>query len=416
MAPANYIKGAEAGAAIVDTASAPLAFGNSHPATEMVVAAFKESARDTGLDLDLLFEIANYWEETRKRGHYKRGVSSLVHMQVYKHQIPGGMMSNLMSQLEIQHATDRLDDVVEEIPRVRAEVGFPPLVTPMSQIVGTQAVLNVLTGKRWSVVSKEMRDYLAGYYGHAPAPINYGVLEHVFGTSDASEIAAQAPKDEAITFDQAKAEIGDLARSEEDVLSYALFPVEARTFLSKRPPIDAIQFMHDEDVVMTKEEDYVDMNQIRELIRAIEDSSIGEITIKEAGQEVTVRKAGVAAPAAIAAAAAPAPAAAPQAAATEDGHEGLVAVKSPMVGTFYAAPSPDAPVFVSEGEEVVAGQTLCIVEAMKLMNELPAPEMGVVKEICVADGDAVEYDQTLFWLEPIVSESAMPHGSADTEA
>ncbi|NTU89517.1 MAG: pyruvate carboxylase subunit B, partial [Actinobacteria bacterium] len=170
MAPANYIKAAEAGAAIVDTASAPLAFGNSQPAVEMIVAALKESGYDTGLDLDLLFEIAEYWEKVRDRGHFKRGVSSLIHMQVYSHQVPGGMMSNLISQLELQKALNRLPDVMEEIPRVRAEVGFPPLVTPLSQIVGTQAVLNVLTGSRWSVVPSEMKDYMCGYYGKAPGP------------------------------------------------------------------------------------------------------------------------------------------------------------------------------------------------------------------------------------------------------
>ena len=157
---ANILKAAEAGAAIADTAHAPLAFGNSHPAVEMIVAALKESRYDTDLDLDLLFEISEYWEEMRKRGHYKRGVSSLTHMKVYSHQVPGGMMSNLVSQLEIQNAGDRLPEVMQEIPKVRAEVGYPPLVTPLSQIVGTQAVFNVLTGKRWSVVSKEMKDYI----------------------------------------------------------------------------------------------------------------------------------------------------------------------------------------------------------------------------------------------------------------
>lgn len=141
MAPANYIKAAEAGASIVDTASAPLAFGNSQPAVEMIVAALKESEYDTGLDLDLLFEISDYWEEMRIKKGFKRGISTLSHMRVYSHQVPGGMMSNLVSQLEIQKASDRMDEVLKEIPRVRAEVGYPPLVTPMSQIVGTQARL-----------------------------------------------------------------------------------------------------------------------------------------------------------------------------------------------------------------------------------------------------------------------------------
>jgi len=151
MAPMNYIKAAEAGASIVDTAVVALAFGNSQPAVEMIVAALKESPFDTGLDLDLLFEIAEYWESVRKKKKLKRGVTSLMHMEVFSHQVPGGMMSNLVSQLELQKAPDRLRDVLAEIPRIRAEVGYPPLVTPLSQIVGTQAVLNVLTGKRWAV-------------------------------------------------------------------------------------------------------------------------------------------------------------------------------------------------------------------------------------------------------------------------
>lgn len=415
MAPANFIKGAEAGAAIVDTASAPLAFGNSHPAVEMIVAAFKESPRDTGIDIDLLFKIANYWEECRKRNHYRRGVSSLIHMQVYKHQIPGGMMSNLVSQLEGQHATDRLEDVVEEIPRVRAEVGFPPLVTPMSQIVGTQAVMNVLTGKRWSVVSKEMRDYLCGYYGHAPAPINSGILEQVFGTSDRSKLADLVPAEHAMTFDEAKAELGDLAKTEEDVLTYAMFPIEGKAFLSKHPTHDSVDFSG-ADVKMTKEDDYVDMNQIRELIRAVEESGIGEITVKEAGQEVTVRKPGMA-PVAVAASAVPAAAVpAKEAVAPAGGaaHPGWVEVTCPMVGTYYEAASPDAAAFVKVGDDIMAGSTLCIVEAMKLMNEIPSPEMGVVREICCSDGDAVEYGQTLFWLEPPKTEGQVPLDSEAT--
>lgn len=198
----NIIKAAEAGAAICDTASAPLAFGNSHPAVETIVAALQESRYDTGYDLELLFEIAEYWEEVRKRGHYNRGVSSLTHMKVYSHQIPGGMMSNLMGQLEIQKATDRLDEVIREIPRVRAEVGFPPLVTPMSQIVGTQAVFNVLTGSRWSVVSKEMKDYLCGYYGKAPGPIDPAIYQKVVGNSEVLSPDVSPASLNTTTFDE----------------------------------------------------------------------------------------------------------------------------------------------------------------------------------------------------------------------
>ena len=421
MAPANYLKAAEAGAAIVDTAAAPLAFGNSQPAVEMLVAAMQESRYDTGLDLGLLFEISEYWEEVRKRGHYKRGVSSLTHMKVYSHQVPGGMMSNLMSQLEIQNAIDRLDDVMEEIPRVRAEVGYPPLVTPLSQIVGTQAVFNVLTGKRWSVVSKEMKDYICGYYGKAPGPMSPEVVNRVVGESDIMLDPDVAPGSlVTTTFAELEEEIGDLAKTEEDVLMYALFPNEARTYLSKHRTSEKVDFLLEEESSNTKEDDYVDINQIRELVRVAEESGVGEIVVEEEGARIAVRMPGAvaAAPAAPVAAAAPAaaaapvaaPAAAPAAAASHPAD--WYCVTSPMVGTFYAAPAPGEPAFVQVGDEVAANQTLCIVEAMKLMNEIGAEEMGTVREVCVEDATPVEFGTPLFYIEPHTSHDAVGPESA----
>ena len=420
MAPANYLKAAEAGAAIVDTASAPLAFGNSQPAVEMLVAAMQESRYDTGLDLGLLFEISEYWEEVRKRGHYKRGVSSLTHMKVYSHQVPGGMMSNLMSQLEIQNAIDRLDDVMEEIPRVRAEVGYPPLVTPLSQIVGTQAVFNVLTGKRWSVVSKEMKDYICGYYGKAPGPMSPEVVNRVVGESDIMLDPDVAPGSlVTTTFAELEEEIGDLAKTEEDVLMYALFPNEARTYLSKHRTSEKVDFLLEEESSNTKEDDYVDINQIRELVRVAEESGVCEIVVEEEGARIAVRMPGAvaaapAAPVAAAAPAAPAPAAAPAAApASAASHPAnWYCVTSPMVGTFYAAPAPGEPAFVQVGDEVAANQTLCIVEAMKLMNEIGAEEMGTVREVCVEDATPVEFGTPLFYIEPHASHDAVGPESA----
>ncbi len=410
MAPTNILKAAEAGVAVADTASAPLAFGNSHPAVETVVAALRESKYDTGYDIDLLFEIADYWEEVRKRGHYNRGVTSLAHMKVFSHQVPGGMMSNLVAQLEIQKATDRLDEVLVEIPKVRAEVGYPPLVTPMSQIVGTQAVLNVLTGSRWSIVSKEMKDYLCGYYGKAPGPIDPDVFKKVVGASDSVLPSDVSPASlVTTTYDEVAEEIGDLAQSEEDVLMYALFPNEARNYLSKHRATEKVEFLLENESNQTKEDDYVDISQIRELAKVVEDSGVGEITVEEDGMRISIRMPG-AAPAASAAtapvaAAAPAaqPAAAPAAApaAEEDSRPAnWVKVSAPMVGTFYAAPAPGEPAFVKVGDEVAAGETLCIVEAMKLMNEIGAPQMGIVREICVEDASPVEYGTALFYIEP----------------
>ncbi|MEG0072187.1 MAG: acetyl-CoA carboxylase biotin carboxyl carrier protein [Raoultibacter sp.] len=414
MAPANIIKSAEAGAAIADTASAPLAFGNSHPAVEMIVAALQESRYDTGLDLDLLFEIAEYWEEVRKRGHYKRGVSSLVHMKVYSHQIPGGMMSNLVSQLEIQNAGDRLPEVMAEIPKVRAEVGYPPLVTPMSQIVGTQAVFNVLTGKRWSVVSKEMKDYICGYYGKAPGPMNKDIVAKVVGDSQRLDPDVAPGSLITATYEQMRDEIGDLAKTEEDVLMYALFPNEARTYLSKHRTSEKVDFMLEQESSGTKEDDYVDINQIRELVRVAEESGVGEIVVEEEGMRIAVRmpgsmasEAGAAPVAAMAAApAAPAETAAAPAEAAEH-PASWYAVTAPMVGTFYSAPSPGEPAFVAVGDEVAANQTLCIVEAMKLMNEITAEEMGTVREVCVEDSSPVEFGTVLFYIEPHATHDAV---------
>ncbi|MBP5313622.1 MAG: acetyl-CoA carboxylase biotin carboxyl carrier protein [Eggerthellaceae bacterium] len=407
MAPANIIKAAEAGAAIADTASAPLAFGNSHPSVEMIVAALQESRYDTGLDLNLLFEIANYWEEVRERNHYKRGVSSLMHMQVHTHQVPGGMMSNLVSQLEIQKAADRLPEVIAEIPRVRAEVGYPPLVTPMSQIVGTQAVFNVITGKRWSVISKEMRDFICGYYGKAPGKMDPDVVAKVVQSSEILPPDVAPGSLVTTTYDEVAAEIGDLAKSEEDVLMYALFPTEARTYLTKHRTSGNVDFMLATESSSTKEEDYVDINQIRELVKVAEESGVGEIVVEEEGMRISVRmpgavSAGQAAPAAASSPAAVASATPKQAAPApvDEGMEGCYAVKAPMVGTFYVAPAPGEPPFVQEGDEVTANQTLCIVEAMKLMNEVTAEEMGVVRKVCLKDGDPVEYGTVMFYIEP----------------
>ena len=407
MAPANILKAAEAGVAVADTAHAPLAFGNSHPAVEMIVAALKESRYDTDLDFDLLFEISEYWEEMRKRGHYKRGVSSLIHMQVYSHQVPGGMMSNLISQLEVQKAAHRLPEVMAEIPKERAEVGYPPLVTPMSQIVGTQAVFNVLTGKRWSVISKEMKDYVCGYYGKAPGNMDKEIVAKVAGDAEILDPKIAPGTLVTTTYDECAAEIGDLAQSEEDVLMYALFPNEARTYLSKHRVSEKVDFMLEQESSATKEDDYVDINQIRELVRVAEESGVGEIVVEEEGMRIAVRMPGQGTPAAAVPAspqAQAAPVAAVPAPAAEEPASDRPAtwkpVVAPMVGTYYEAPAPGEPPFVKVGDEVAAGETLCILEAMKLMNEIAAEEMGTVREVCLSDATPVEYGTVLFYVEP----------------
>ena len=291
---------------------------------------------------------------------------------------------------------------------VASNFGHPADVTTTSQIVGTQAVFNVITGKRWSVISKEMKDYVCGYYGKAPGPIDPAIYQKVVGNSEVLSPDVSPASLNTTTFDELAEEIGDLAKSEEDVLMYALFPNEARTFLSKHRASERVDFLMQEESSNTKEDDYVDINQIRELVRVAEESGVGEIVVEEEGTRIAVRMPGQAAAAPAAAAvpaaaptAAVAPAPAAPAPAQENEHPAnWYAVKAPMVGTFYAAPAPDEPPFVKVGDEVAANQTLCIVEAMKLMNEITAEEMGTVREVCVEDATPVEFGTVLFYIEP----------------
>ena len=377
----------------------------------MIVAALQESPYDSGLDLDLLFEIAEYWEGVRNTKGLERGITTLLSMEVFSHQVPGGMMSNLVSQLELQKASDRLSDVLKEIPRVRAEVGYPPLVTPLSQIVGTQAVINVLTGKRWAVVPNEMKDYIKGLYGKAPGPMDKDIVAKVLAGAEPLADDVRPGSLVTTTYEQVAEEVGDLARSEEDVLMYALFPNEAHTYLSAhREGAESAVFLMSADAHTVREEDPVDVNSIKELIKALEASDVAEIVIEEGESRIALRKAGmspvVAAPAPVPAttsvqptedASPGAPAAPSASSARPDTWKTVVA---PMVGTFYASGAPGAAPFVGVGDTVSEGQTLCIVEAMKLMNEITAEESGVIREVGAENGQSVEYGTVLFYYEP----------------
>ncbi len=402
MAPMNYLKAIEAGVDIIDTATVPLAFGNSQPATEMIVAAFKDSPYDSKLELEKLYEIAEYFEEIRDRRGYSRGVTSIEHMKVFSHQVPGGMISNLISQLREQKAEDRLKSVLDEIPKVRAEVGYPPLVTPLSQIVGTQAVLNVLTGKRWSVIPDEMKNYVKGLYGRAPGQMASFVEEKILAGE--ARIDGRPADLLTTTWDDYAKGLGGLARSDEDVLSYALFPMETINYLTAHiEGAEKAVFMTAADVGAIKEGGYVDVAQIRELIKTVEMSDISEIQIEEGDLKITVRKGS-----ALSAESATTKAGETDAGAAEETAQSQLgdypdnwkAIKAPMVGTFYRAPSPGAEPFIEEGSEFVSGQALCILEAMKLMNEITAEDKGIVKKIMIDDGDAVEFSEVLFLYEP----------------
>ena len=422
MAVGAYLKAAEAGVDVVDTASVPLAFGASQPPVETVARALQDSEYCSGLDIPKLFKIATYFEELRKNLGHARGVTRISDMRVFEHQVPGGMISNLVSQLEEQRALDRIDEVLEEIPRVREDMGYPPLVTPTSQIVGTQAVLNVLSGERYKLVPGEVKAYVRGQYGCPPAPINQEIQKKIIGDEQPLTVRPADVLEPGLP--KAEQESKGLAASEEDVVSYALFPQVAKKFFTDRangtlkteepakskvkPGKPATQANKTDDS-LSKEDTTVNLNEIKELIKIIDATEISELNLESNGVKVAIKKGGASAPAmggnvqvntGKAENAVKAPSndvtpvmAVPAVEAVAEDNTELVC--SPMVGTFYQAPSPEAPSFAELGQQVKAGQIVCIIEAMKLMNEIETEFAGKVVEILVENGQPVEYGQPL---------------------
>jgi len=232
MAAMAYWRAAEAGVDVIDCAISTMALQTSQPAVEPIVAAFQGTPYDTGLDLGLLSEIAEYWREVRKKYKEFDLASVAVDTNVLRYQIPGGMMSNFISQLREQNALHRLPEVLEELPRVRADFGYPPLVTPSSQIVGTQAVINVLVGERYKMATKESKDYMRGFYGQPPGPINEEARRKIIG--DEQPITCRPADLLEPELPAARKQAAPYMEKEEDVISVALFPHVALPFLQER--------------------------------------------------------------------------------------------------------------------------------------------------------------------------------------
>ena len=232
----TYLKAVEAGADVIDTAISPFSGGTSQPATETLAVALSELGYEVDLDMPTLYEIADYFKPIRAK-YIEDGtlnpISLTTDTQCLNYQIPGGMLSNLLSQLEMLNSLDKFEDALKETPRVREDLGYPPLVTPTSQLVGTQAVQNVLAGERYKNVGAEIKAYCRGEYGKTPAPINPEIREMILAGEKPIEgrYAETLPAD---TFEQAAAELGDTARCEEDVLSYIAFPPVAEKFFADR--------------------------------------------------------------------------------------------------------------------------------------------------------------------------------------
>lgn len=230
-----YMKAVEAGVDIIDTAISPFSGGTSQPPTESLAVTFSEMDRNPGLNMEKLLKVAEYFKPIRDK-YMSEGILNpkvlLTDPQTLKYQVPGGMLSNLLSQLKQQNAVDKYEEVLKEVPRVRADLGYPPLVTPMSQMVGTQSLFNVLSGERYKLIPKEIKDYVRGNYGKSPAPISEEIRKKIIGDEEVITVRpADLIKPE---FETIKEEASELAKCDEEVLMYALFPQVAPKFLEEK--------------------------------------------------------------------------------------------------------------------------------------------------------------------------------------
>ncbi|MFE8069495.1 sodium-extruding oxaloacetate decarboxylase subunit alpha [Marinobacteraceae bacterium S3BR75-40.1] len=383
MATTTNIKAAEAGIDNVDTAISSMSMTYGHAPTESVVAILQETDRDTGLDIHLLEDIAAYFRKVRKKYARFEGALRGVDSRILVAQVPGGMLTNMENQLREQNASDKLDDVLQEIPKVREDLGYIPLVTPTSQIVGTQAVLNVLTGERYKSISKETAAVLKGQYGAAPADFNKELQERVLeGEKPISCRPADLlePEMDKLTEElrqQAKEKGITLADNDvDDVLTYALFPQIGLKFLENRGNPDAFEPAPTEadaeaaaaPVKAGGPETYtVTVNQ-REYV----------VEVKEGGDIGAIAATGGASQTSAAPAAAPAPG------------EGEP-ITAPLGGNIFK-------VLVSPGQAVEEGEILIILEAMKMETEIRAPKAGTIGEVSVKVGDSVAVGDELLTL------------------
>ncbi len=354
MAPMSYQAAAEAGVDILDTAFSALAWGTSQPPTESVAAAFKDTPFDTGYDLQLLYEIGEEVADvTAKYRVLFTSEATRVNINALIHQIPGGMLSNLVSQLREQKALDRLRDVLEEVPRVRADMGYPPLVTPTSQIVGIQAVLNVLSGGRYKQVSGEVRDYMLGKYGRPPAPINEEVRKAIIGNEKPLDVRpAERMPAELGRLSQEASKLG-IIKKEEDLITYALYPQVATKFLRGELKEEALP-TGIEPVKASAPSTVTPMEFAIDV-----DGEVFTVKVSPVGGKQT---AGVEKPRPI------------------EVSEG--AVVAPMQGMVLT-------VKVKPGDKVAEGDVILIIEAMKMRNDVRSPFSGVVKEVLTHDGEVV---------------------------
>ena len=385
MAEMALLKAVEAGVDGIDTAISSMSGTYGHPATESLVATLQGTEYDTGLDIPRLEKIAAYFRNVRKKYAKFEGQLRGVDSRILVAQVPGGMLTNLENQLKQQNASDKLDLVLEEIPRVRKDLGYIPLVTPTSQIVGTQSVINVLTGERYKTIAKETAGILKGEYGKTPAPVDSAlqarVLEGAAPVTDrpADHIVPEMAKIEAEVAEQAKAKGVKLAdNAVDDALIVALFPQIAWKFLENRNNPAAFE------PAPTGNESAVENKPVSKAAPSASGSAVYTVELEGKAFVVKVSEGGD-----ISHVATIAPQAAPQA--TPAPATGGTPVTAPMAGNIWK-------VVATEGQTVAAGDVLFILEAMKMETEVKAAQAGTVRGICVKAGDAVAVGDTVMTL------------------
>jgi len=433
MADSAYLEGVRAGAGAVDCAISSMAGFSSQPPVETIAAIFRETEFNVDLDLEALRKVNKYFKDLTPKRSRGRGFEPIIDSEILVHQIPGGMISNFRSQLEQQGAIEKLDEALEEVTKVRKDLGYPPLVTPTSQIVGTQAVMNVITGERYKVVPQEVKNYVKGMYGRSPAPIDPKFIKQIL--SNEKPIDHRPADDLKPMLPNATKNVAnpELITNEEDILSYCLFPEVSMEYFKwralpedKRPktPADieieeftkapaaekkvAVATAGSEAAnPMLHPEDYEGVNaildrasrmQLNELVirkgdfnlslssgnGSAKGHTISEPIVESATVDVKEEvKEKVDKPT------------------VEEPQEYKETINAVMAGTFYRSAGADKPPFVEEGTVVNEGDTICILEAMKLFNEIEAPYKCKIVKILIEDAALITKNQPLLAVEKL---------------
>jgi oxaloacetate decarboxylase alpha subunit len=391
---AAALAAARAGAQVIACAIYPLALTLHRVSGEALAEALAGTGLDPGVDLNALWEATDLVDE-HIGDELVTPLMPRVAVLAARHDLPASVVAGIDHSLQLEAAGDRLEEVLEELDRIRAETGWPPLASPIDQVLGSQALINVLSANRYITLVDEMRGLVTGAFGTPPAPID-PALERVV------QLTADPESDEDVTppFDEVRERAGDVATSEEELLLLGLFGEDAELLLRGIRG----RGRRDDELAGVGENR---AQRIQEIVRIVQESGIGEVTIEEDGMRISVRSTPELPAGSSASAEAPLAVPEPELPEATAVSGTLVRIESPMVGTFYRAPQPGSPPFVEVGDVVGPGQTLCILEAMKLMNEVKAEVEGVVRGVHADNAAPVEFGQLLFELEPLVGRPAL---------